>query len=304
MSGNDLGHLLGDDTLSPQDVPTKATRPPSSNIDDEFSYITSEDMRPPQSGSSFGSNHTHDMIILSINGTLISTPFPLYSIADGKLLVGDIRDRALMLMNPSQTSGDQVEIYHKGRQLEDPAALVRLYGVKANDEIIVNIREGATSDEDTSTTTDKEFETLSNLAEESVSNLSGRRHSHVPVFKVPQPYQCNLAHHRHLADKDMQPRESPLAEQDVLSSVDTGLVRVTQSSDTIERQAPINGCTAPSCYREFPSQGLLGLHQDKQYYHNPESFHTDGTNADRVISTVWATTHLRQQPALKPRCGN
>lgn len=123
--------------------------------DDDFSYITSEDL---QEGSGRNARYQEgtgrqmkyysrqqapvpapedDLLIIKNKGATYPAHFPAYSIGDGKLRVSDIRNRIAVELDISDRRARRAKILYKGRQLKEPAAPVRDYGVKNNSEIMV-----------------------------------------------------------------------------------------------------------------------------------------------------------------------
>ncbi|KAK4138450.1 hypothetical protein BT67DRAFT_9723 [Trichocladium antarcticum] len=139
--------------------------------DEDFSYITSADLedrgvdipgRPYIPRSHFMESYSHsapppsyahrpedDVILVKHNGITYPEHFPAYSIGDGKLLVGDVRERVNMILDLSERQAKRVKLFYKGRRLKDPDAPVRQYGVKNSSELLMTIGEsspGAGSD--------------------------------------------------------------------------------------------------------------------------------------------------------------
>ncbi|KAL9947574.1 hypothetical protein ACHAO5_002735 [Verticillium nonalfalfae] len=131
--------------------------------DDDFSYITSEDLHEPAGGSRY-QPRTHnavppapedDILLFKNKGVTYPVHFPAYTIGDGKLRVCDIRDRIAVELDLSDRRARRAKILYKGRQLKEPAAPVRDYGVKNNSEVMVVLPDiapgeesGSTSDEE------------------------------------------------------------------------------------------------------------------------------------------------------------
>lgn len=142
--------------------------------DDDFSYITSEDlenhgMEPPSSrgysdrdrreprtgGSQFSRTggapalviDDDDILLIKNKGATYPEHFPAYSIGDGQLLVGDIRERVQLIMKLSDKRAKRVKLLYKGRQLKDENEPVCKYGVKNNSEIMVVLPDPSVDDE-------------------------------------------------------------------------------------------------------------------------------------------------------------
>ncbi|XP_044722238.1 ATPase family associated with various cellular activities (AAA) domain-containing protein [Hirsutella rhossiliensis] len=116
--------------------------------DDDFSYITSQDLDDAPIGSS---NHRHhhprsqsaappapedDVLLVKNKGVTYPSRFPAYSIGDGKLRVRDVRERAGLMMELSDRAMRRLKLLYKGRELKEAAAPVRDYGVKNKSELM------------------------------------------------------------------------------------------------------------------------------------------------------------------------
>lgn len=123
--------------------------------DDDFSYITSEDLEDrsylgTRPGGS--SPPEDDVLIIKNKGVTYPAHFPAYAIGDGKLRVKDVRERVGLMMDLSERATRRIKLLYKGRQLKEPAAPVRDYGVKNKSElmaVLADIRdESSPSDEE------------------------------------------------------------------------------------------------------------------------------------------------------------
>lgn len=130
--------------------------------DDDFSYITSEDLEGPPAGSPTTSRYhprSHsavppapedDVLLIKNKGVTYPAHFPAYSIGDGKLRVNDVRKRVAIELGLSDRRARRAKILYKGRQLKEPAAPVREYGVKNNSEVMVVLSDAGLDDESSS----------------------------------------------------------------------------------------------------------------------------------------------------------
>ncbi|KXH60259.1 BAG domain-containing protein [Colletotrichum salicis] len=135
--------------------------------DEDFSYITTEDLQSTSLGGpvptrsyahnprSRGSVPEDDILLIKNKGITYPAHFPAYAIGDGKLRVRDVRDRVSVLLELSERRGRRVKLLYKGRQLKEPAAPVRDYGVKNNSEVMVVLPE---SDVDAESSDDSDEE--------------------------------------------------------------------------------------------------------------------------------------------------
>ncbi|KAM0558347.1 hypothetical protein ACHAPJ_005041 [Fusarium lateritium] len=112
--------------------------------DDDFSYITSQDLDGvtedryyPRSYSTAPPPAPEDDVLLIKNrGITYPAHFPAYAIGDGKLRVIDVKDRVGLMMELPERGTSRIKLLYKGKQLKDPMAPVRDYGVKNNSELM------------------------------------------------------------------------------------------------------------------------------------------------------------------------
>jgi len=126
--------------------------------DDDYSYITSEDLETidaprghhhhhdedhyshsaPGPALSFGHRKpAYDVMLIKYKDVTYPEHFPAYSIGDGKLEVNDVIERVKMIMNLSPREARGIRLFYKGRRLREPKAPIREYGVKNNSEVMV-----------------------------------------------------------------------------------------------------------------------------------------------------------------------
>lgn len=128
---------------------------------EDYSYITSEDLQDPLSSGRQTRYYTRtgppipapedDILILKNKGATYPAHFPAYSIGDGKLRVSDIRNRIAVELDISDRRARRAKILYKGRQLKEPAAPVRDYGVKNKSEIMVVVPDSGASESSSAT---------------------------------------------------------------------------------------------------------------------------------------------------------
>lgn len=136
--------------------------------DEDYSYITSEDLEgtgthdmdggrygsraPPGHSSRSGGGgpalviDDDDILLIKHKGVTYPEHFPAYSIGDGKLLVGDVRERVQMIMKLSDRRTRKIKLLYKGRQLKPDHEAVTAFNVKNNSEIMVVLPEPAGDD--------------------------------------------------------------------------------------------------------------------------------------------------------------
>lgn len=133
--------------------------------EEDYSYITTEDLKkhemddkysraPPASGSHYTRSNAgpsliiddDDILLIKNKGVTYPEHFPAYSIGDGKLLVGDVRERVQMIMKLSDRRTRKIKLLYKGRQLKDDDEPVCTYNVKNNSEILVVLPDESADD--------------------------------------------------------------------------------------------------------------------------------------------------------------
>ncbi|PFH58343.1 hypothetical protein XA68_13857 [Ophiocordyceps unilateralis] len=130
-----------------QSVPYSSPGGVPAVTDEDFSYITSQELAD---GPSLDSRHHHhvnasspssavlddDILLIKNNGVTHTARFPAYSIGDGKLRVMDVRERAGLMMELPDRITARLKLLYKGRQLDEPSAPARYYGVKNKSELM------------------------------------------------------------------------------------------------------------------------------------------------------------------------
>ncbi|KAJ9133859.1 BAG family molecular chaperone regulator 1B [Pleurostoma richardsiae] len=163
--------------------------------DEDYSYITSEDLehhgvessreygdrslREQRPGSNYVSRTAgpnlvideDDILLIKNRGITYPEHFPAYSIGDGKLLVGDVKDRVQLVMKLSDRKIKQVKLLYKGRQLKDDNETVRSYNVKNNSEIMVVLPE---MEDESSEGSEEEVVVVGNDREEDASRKKSK----------------------------------------------------------------------------------------------------------------------------------
>ncbi|KOS21949.1 BAG family molecular chaperone regulator 1A [Escovopsis weberi] len=115
--------------------------------DDDFSYITSQDIddryadsrHHARSHQSAAADLEDDILLIKNKGVTYPAHFPAYSIGDGKLYVSDVRDRIALMMDLPSRSAKRIKLLYKGKQLKESTMPIRDYGVKNKSEIMAVI---------------------------------------------------------------------------------------------------------------------------------------------------------------------
>lgn len=111
--------------------------------DEDFSYITSQDLDDvqyyPRTHSVSQPVPEDDVLLIKNKGVTYPAHFPAYAIGDGRLFVKDVKERVGLMMDISLRNSRKIKLLYKGRQLKDPLAPVRDYGVKNNSELMAVI---------------------------------------------------------------------------------------------------------------------------------------------------------------------
>lgn len=155
--------------------------------EEDYSYITSQDLAEPSGGS--GGPPEDDVLLVKYRGQTEEARFPAYSIGDGKLMVHDIRDRVGVMLDLPDSQARRIRLFYKGRQLKEPGALARDYGVKNMSEILAMVRQDpedyrAEDDDGAAAAEDGSSQGGSSVG---TDKSSKRRKARKPKKKAPQP---------------------------------------------------------------------------------------------------------------------
>lgn len=123
--------------------------------EDDYSYITADDLRrhqaesgdqynyPGDSRENLGPPRDTDVLILRNKNKEYSVHFPAYSIAKGELTIGQVRDHAARKIGTSSVR--RVKLIHKGKTLKDDSRTAKQEGLRTSSEVLCVIAEALSS---------------------------------------------------------------------------------------------------------------------------------------------------------------
>ncbi|KAI9827676.1 MAG: 60S ribosomal protein L16B [Phylliscum demangeonii] len=117
--------------------PFGTTAFPARLADEDYSYITADDLPPPARAHRLPSSRessNDDIIILRCRDRAIPVHFPAYAIDDGLLTVADLKSEASKMFDLGQPAG--MKLLYKGRTLRDDRQPCREEGLKINSEVL------------------------------------------------------------------------------------------------------------------------------------------------------------------------
>lgn len=116
---------------------------PAQVLDEDYSYITADDLAPPPRTYDLHAAPrppplaSDDIILLRSRGHSIPLHFRPYSIDDGHLVIADLRDMAAKILDVHDPT--RLRLFYKGRPLREALRPCREEGLKINSEVLCEL---------------------------------------------------------------------------------------------------------------------------------------------------------------------
>jgi hypothetical protein len=150
------------------------SRSPTSNApqvtDNDFSYITSEDLQQSQAEDELERAIKHssrpkretDALIFKHRRVSYPVHFPAYSIDDGELSIGKMREAVAKKLNVSPVETSRIKLFYRGKNLKDDFRTAREEGLRSDGESELLVVVGEPIPKESSESDDDEDDELGN----------------------------------------------------------------------------------------------------------------------------------------------
>jgi len=114
--------------------------------DNDYSYITSDDLKRGDYDDKSGPPRETDVIVLKSKKVSYPVHFAAYSLDRGELTIGHVREQAAKKTGTSDPS--RIKLLYRGKNLKDDTRACRAEGLKVGAEIMCSIADAIQDDDD------------------------------------------------------------------------------------------------------------------------------------------------------------